>query len=170
MVTALPSPSPHPHLTLTLTQAEQGGARGGDDEHGGARGVGGARGEGALLTLGERRSARERGGRLTAAAAVQAARRRAEERRRPSRRPRRQRWRRSCAVDDGPRGIAAVSLVRIYRTEGLGALYAGATTRAVHRRPRRSTFLYEHAKQLLHGRPDIQLFDVLSGLQLDTVA
>ena len=81
-----------------------------------------------------------------------------------------------CVLDDGPRGIAGfvASLVRIYRTEGLGALYAGATTRALYIAVLSALqfFLYEYAKQLLGvARPDIQLFfDVLSGLQLDTVA
>ena len=77
-----------------------------------------------------------------------------------------------CAVPEEPRGIVgfASSLVRIGQDEGLGALYAGATTRALYIAILSAIqfFLYEALKQALHvARPDLLLFlDILSGLEL----
>lgn len=77
-----------------------------------------------------------------------------------------------CYLPDEPRGIAgfASSLMRIARNEGVGALYAGAATRALYIAALSAIqfFLYEGLKQLLHvARPDLLLYlDILSGLEL----
>jgi hypothetical protein len=78
-----------------------------------------------------------------------------------------------CELPDGPDGLAGfvASLIKIGKEEGIGALFAGATTRAVYIATLSAVqfFLYEWAKQLLRvSRPDLELFfDVLSGLKLD---
>ena len=78
-----------------------------------------------------------------------------------------------CELPDGPDGLAGfvASLIKIGKEEGIGALFAGATTRAVYIATLSAVqfFLYEWAKQLLRvSRPDLELFfDVLSGLKLE---
>ena len=82
-----------------------------------------------------------------------------------------------CVVPDvdGEGGVPGIlgffnALVTIAKEEGVGALFAGATTRAVYIAGLSSIqfFLYEFIKQVLEVAPsDLRLFfDVLSGLEL----
>ena len=78
-----------------------------------------------------------------------------------------------CVVPDAmgePVGFFQV-LMLILNEEGVGALFAGASTRAVYIALLSSIqfFVYEYVKQVLHvSSYDLQLFfDVLSGLELN---
>ena len=78
-----------------------------------------------------------------------------------------------CSADEAPpSGVLdfVTALTTIAREEGVGALFAGATTRALYIATLSAVqfFLYEFAKQLLHISPgDLLLFfDVLSGLEI----
>ena len=78
-----------------------------------------------------------------------------------------------CSVDEAPpSGLLgfAKALATIAKEEGVSALFAGATTRAIYIATLSAVqfFLYEFAKQLLHISPgDLLLFfDVLSGLEI----